>query len=151
MAALAGLMFPTIQKQIVRVRTMTSAKQVASVFQRARLEAVRRNVEGEVEIVGRRVVATVDTVTFFGLLSAGVEFGAPPGETVVDGFAPDDKAVFTVAGGVRDSGAFRIEGPTHNNWVEVRIEPAATGRVEVRKWDGAAFKAQGEGGNSWTW
>jgi type II secretory pathway pseudopilin PulG len=152
-AMMAGLMYPTIQKQLVRVRTMTSAKQVVATFQRARLEAIRRNTPGTVEIdlAGRRVVANVDTVNFVGLLSAGVEFGAPPGEVIVDGFGLSDKANFTIAGGVQEEGAFRIMGPHKLNFVEVRIDPPATARIQVLKWDGSEFRAQGELGVSWTW
>jgi hypothetical protein len=137
----------------MRVRTMTSAKQVASVLQRARLEAIRRNTPGTVEadIANRRVVADVDGITFVGTLSAGVEFGAPAGEPIVYGFGASGKANFTIAGGVEESGAFRIQGPKQKNFVEVRIDPPATARIVVRKWDGTAYRAQGEGGVSWTW
>lgn len=153
MAIMSGLLYPTIQFQLTRVRVMTSAKQVTSVFQRARLEAIRRNTTGtvEIDVAGRRVVGDVDGVAFVGLLSAGVEFGAPPGEVIIDGFGASDAANFTIAGGVLESGAFRIIGPRERNFVEVRIDPPATARVQIRKWDGTAFKAQGEGGVSWTW
>lgn len=152
-ALLAGGLYPTLQFQFARVRTMASAKQVSAVFQRARLEAIRRNTTGvvRIDIANRRVVGDVDGVIFLGLLSAGVDFGAPGGELVVDGFGAAGEAVFTVAGGVEESGAFRIIGPRDNNFVEVRIEPSATARIAIRKWDGTAFKAQGEGGVSWTW
>ncbi|MCH7665678.1 MAG: hypothetical protein IH936_07105 [Acidobacteria bacterium] len=153
MAIMAGLGYPTLQKQLVRVRTMTSARQITATFQRARLEAIRRNAPGvvEIDIPGRRVAADIDGVTFVGLLSAGVEFGAPAGEDIVDGFGASGKANFTIAGGVLESGAFRIVGPHGNNFVEVRIDPPATARIQIRKWDGTAFKAQGQGGVSWTW
>ena len=150
---MAGLGYPALYKQFMRVRTMTSAKQIVSVFQRARLEAIRRNTPGtvEIDIPGRRVVGDVDGVVFVGLLAAGVEFGAPGGELIVDGFGTSGKANFTIAGGVQEEGAFRIIGPNAKNYVEVRIDPPATARIEVRKWDGSNFKAQGEGGDSWKW
>jgi len=152
MAIMAGLLYPTLQFQFARVRTMTSAKQITATFQRARLEAIRRNAPGvvEIDIPGRRVTADVDGVTFVGLLSAGVEFGAPAGEDIVYGFGAGGKANFTIAGGVLESGAFRIVGP-RDNFVEIRIDPPATARIQIRKWDGTAFKAQGQGGVSWTW
>ena len=157
-AIMAGLGYPTLQKQLVRVRTMTSARQITATFQRARLEAIRRNTPGtvEIDIAGRRVVADVDGVTFVGLLAAGVEFGAPSGLVgdIVDGFeVGDGKANFTIAGGVLESGAFRIVGPHGNNFVEVKIDPPATARIQILKWDVGSdtFKAQGEGGVSWTW
>ena len=150
MYIVSGLLFPTIQFQFARARTLTSAKQIASVFQRARLEAIRRNAPGTVELGTRGVVARVDGVEFSAVLAAGVDFGAPAGEPVVDGFGDSDTARFTVAGGVEESGAFRIVGP-RQSFVEVRIDPPATARVELRKWDGNAYRAQREGGVSWTW
>lgn len=147
---MAGVLYPTLQLQMARVRTMTSAKQISAVFQRARLEAIRRNVGGTVGIGSREVVANVDGIQFSGRLSAGVEFGAPAGESIVDGFGVSDQARFTAAGGVEESGAFRIVGP-RDNFVEIRIDPPATGRVVIRKWDGTVFKERREGGVAWTW
>lgn len=152
-AIMAGLGYPTLQKQLVRIRTMTSARQITATFQRARLEAIRRNAPGvvEIDIAGRRVAADVDGITFVGLLAPSVEFGAPAGEDIVYGFGASGKANFTIAGGVLESGAFRIVGPHGNNFVEVRIDPPATARIQILKWDGAKFRAQGELGVSWTW
>lgn len=129
---------------------MTSAKQIAAVIQRSRLEAIRHNTTGQVRLAPRGVEAEVGEVTFSGLLSDGVEFGAPPGEAIVDGFGDSGEARFTIAGGVVESGAFRIAGP-RESFVEVRIDPPATARVEIRKWDGTAFRAQGRGKTSWKW
>lgn len=150
LSLVGGLVYPVLQNQFARVRTMTSAKQIAAVIQRARLEAIRKNTTGSVQIVGRRVEANVAGTSFSGLLSDGVEFGAPSGLAVVDGFGDAKQASFTIAGGVEEMGAFRIVGP-RSSYVEVRVEPAATARVEIRKWNGMKFKAQGEGGVAWTW
>ncbi len=153
---LAGFIVPALQWQIPRWRLLASAQQVSAVFQRARLEAVRRNTPAEVSIVGNRAVATVGTITFEGGLVGGVKFGAPAGHPVVDGFGAADKAVFTVSGTVEEEGAFRLAGQ-RNLFVEVRIAPPSTARVQIRKWDpqeaalDKKWKAQGEGGKSWQW
>jgi hypothetical protein len=42
-------------------------------------------------------------------------------------------------------------GDYRQNYVEVRVATAASGRIELRKWDGSAYRLQGEGGKSWTW
>lgn len=149
---LAGFLMFNFPQFIARTRLLTSAQQVGAIFQRARLEAVRRNQQGEVQIVGDRAVATVGTLIFQANLEGGVVFGAPAGELVVDGFGVADKAIFRVDGTVQDSGAFRLAG-ARNYFVEVRIDPPATARVEVLKWDPASttFKEQGHGGESWEW
>lgn len=129
---------------------MTSAKQIAAAIQRSRLEAIRHNTSGNVRLAVRGVEAQVGDSTFFGMLSDGVEFGAPAGEPIVDGFGDSDEARFTFAGGVVEAGAFRIAGP-RQSFVEIRIDPPATARVEIRKWDGTAFRSQGQGETSWKW
>jgi prepilin-type N-terminal cleavage/methylation domain-containing protein len=148
----AGFLMVNFPQFIARARILTSAQQVGSVFQRARLEAVRRNQQGEVEMAGDRVVATIGALTFEARLEGGVTFGAPAGEPIVSGFGPNGKAIFRIDGLVEEAGAFRLAG--HRDYfVEVRIDPPATARVEVRKWDpvSGTFKAQGEGGESWKW
>ncbi len=42
-------------------------------------------------------------------------------------------------------------GDYRQNFMEVRVATAFSGRIELRKWDGAAYRTQGEGGKSWTW
>jgi prepilin-type N-terminal cleavage/methylation domain-containing protein len=156
LVVLAGFIVPAFQQQIPRWRLLRSANQVASVFQRARLEAVRRNIPAEVAIVGNQAVATVGVpadpgyITFNTVLVGGVRFEAPPTQAIVDGFGAADKAVFTITGTVEEAGAFRLAGQ-RNLFLEVRVAPPSTARVQIRKWDGTSFKAQGEGGQSWQW
>jgi hypothetical protein len=77
----------------------------------------------------------------------------------VDGFVnngaqppPDQQAVFQTDGSVMAAGAFRF-GDSRGNFLEARVEPPATARIEVRKWDDAAtaWHAFGEGGQPWNW
>jgi prepilin-type N-terminal cleavage/methylation domain-containing protein len=42
-------------------------------------------------------------------------------------------------------------GDYRENFVEVRVATAASGRIELRKWDGTAYRLQGEDGKSWVW
>jgi len=68
-------------------------------------------------------------------------------------------AVFEPNGSIRDLGAFRFgDGKTPRaNIFEVRIEPAATARIEIRKWiyggagGGGADVFLPAGGGTWTW
>lgn len=53
-------------------------------------------------------------------------------------------------GSSRASGSFRF-GDVRDNYLEVFIDPPATVRVQVRKWDGADWLTPGEGGKAWEW
>ena len=86
---------------------------------------------------------------------------AAPGQSV-DGLTPSGTlrvAVFQPDGSIEDPGAFRLaDGKTPEaNVFEIRIEPAATARIEIRKWlyggvsgsDPDAFFPAG--GGVWKW
>ena len=59
-------------------------------------------------------------------------------------------AVFDSDGSVREVGAFRT-GDLEKHYLEIRVDPQATARVEIRKWDGAEYLAQGDKGKTWKW
>lgn len=96
------------------------------------------------------------------LLPPGVDFifQATSGLASVDGFSntgnpdpPDDQAIFLPDGSINDAGAFRF-GDQRGNFLEVRVDPPATARIEVRKWTdeaGGVWRSQGEGGATWRW
>jgi type II secretory pathway pseudopilin PulG len=72
----------------------------------------------------------------------------------VEGFVnplplPSQVAFFRIDGTVADDGAFRF-GDARGNFLEARIAAISTARVELRKWDGAVWREQGEHG-AWTW
>jgi len=88
----------------------------------------------------------------------GVEYTAPRTEELIDGFtavAGGRAAIFTDQGAVRDPGALRF-GDRWGNYLEVRVAPAATARVVVRKYrdggggDGGWF-SRAENGGPWEW
>lgn len=94
-------------------------------------------------------------------LPAGVTFSfqAQTDLASVDGFnndgnpdPPDDKAIFMSDGSVLDSGAIRF-GDIRGNFLEARIDPPGTARIELRKWDDAdgEWYAFGEGDKPWRW
>ena len=79
--------------------------------------------------------------------------GAPAGEITVSGLTPvgsEQRAVFDPDGTLRDVGGFRF-ADERGNFLELRIEPAATARIQLRKWDGTDWKANKEGGARWEW
>jgi len=95
-------------------------------------------------------------------LPSGVDFWGPPdatpnGPNAIQGLTADPGggslpkiAVFHSDGSIEDIGAFRF-GDKRGNFLEILVSPQATARFQVRKWDGAAFRTQGENGISWTW
>lgn len=88
-------------------------------------------------------------------LPVGVAFSAPEAQAAVEGFTviadlPSRYAVFREDGSISDVGAFRI-GDERGNYLEIRVAPAATAKVSIRKWDGDAWYLHGENGKTWTW
>lgn len=88
------------------------------------------------------------------------------GADAVDGFTanPEDatlpnQAVFDPNGSIDAVGAFRFTD-TNGNVLEIRVDPQATARLELRKFDPDwtdpsdptnKFRAQREGGTPWNW
>lgn len=184
LAIAMALGIPALAKLITRSRLESSARELAVLTQRARLEAIKRRVQTVVEIDpatgAAEAWADVDGVGVgdppdlvfnpvagelrfttdyrIGRLEprSNVRFDAPGGQAVVDGLtaAPGRQvAVFLPTGAADRSGAFRLADVGGLNFLEVRLEPAGTGRVELRKWDRdqAAWTLQREGGRPWTW
>lgn len=168
---------PTLQHMIYRARIEGFARQASLLFQQCRYEAIKRGVDCVVEfntvrgdVFGyadieadlkfvpdpaatdfRSTDYAVGTIRF----PAGVDFGAPGVQTTVFNFTdlpdlPWNGPVFQSDGSVRIMGGVRF-GDQRGNYLEARVEPAATARVRLRKWDGTAWLAQGEGGKTWEW
>ena len=94
-------------------------------------------------------------------LPGDLSFAGPPANPAVVGFqsAGDDSWVtFNTDGSVPQIGAFRVADP-RGNFLEVRVGPAATAKIQVRKWnedlavnvDGTHWFSQDEGGAPWIW
>lgn len=99
---------------------------------------------------------TVDDVRLATLATPNlVSFGGPPEDAAaVAGFGAAG-AVFRPDGSVEQQGAVRLGDPK-GNFLEVRVAPAATARVVLRKWaadegGGGAWREAGEGGQPWQW
>ncbi len=88
--------------------------------------------------------------------------GGPAGDpAIIDGFdggAPIATATFRPDGTVDNAGAIRL-ADGRDNFLEVRIAPQGTARIELRKWDdsrppneqGSNWYARREGGQAWRW
>ncbi len=90
-------------------------------------------------------------------LSGRVQMAGPGAQPAVDGLSVDPKghrvAVFEPTGAAASVGGMRFADPAGLNFLEVRIEPAGTGRIEIRKWnrDKTAWLGRREGGIPWEW
>ncbi len=155
MAIVAALVFPTFQRQIPRSRMLSAARQTTALLQRARLDAIRYSREARVAINGDRLEVSIATTpareyAYDVRTTPGVDFRAPAGQTVVDGFGLTDEAIFTPTGAAIERGAFRL-GDERGNFLEVVLDPPGTGRLRTRKWDGDSFEEHGQGGVKWIW
>jgi len=91
---------------------------------------------------------TTDEVLWRHNLPTGISFAMPQSQSVVDGFTPvagGNVGILLPDGSIRDIGAIRF-GDQWENYLEVRVEPAATARVSVRKYL-APGGGNGGGGN----
>lgn len=168
---------PTFLGTLTRTRLTGSSRQLATLFQVARLEAIKRSalVKVSYDTTLRRFYAFVDDDRD-GVEDAGERRLADvvdlpnrvifrgPGESSPNGAESIDNwdtaagvvspygPSFQFDGSVDLPGAFRIadSGP---NVLEVRVETAATGRVVLKKWDATASKffANGENDTQWKW
>lgn len=90
-------------------------------------------------------------------LPNGIHFQGPGGTGGVSGLTPNpggsslpNLAVFMPNGSIDVPGAFRL-ADERGNFLEVQAAPQATARIELRKWNGTVWQAQGEGGETWDW
>jgi prepilin-type N-terminal cleavage/methylation domain-containing protein len=162
-AAIAmGLGIPALHNFIVRSRTEGAAREASMTLQRCRLEAIKSNREVIAHLDGNEIVCFVDAdrdqtfnpdasapyrtadwiVSEAGLTSDKLAFRDPDNDeddASLGGFAEAwgkdgaiRGAVFQPNGSVAEQGAFRI-ADVRSNFLEVRVAPAATGRIEIRK------------------
>lgn len=159
---------PALDRAIYSARVRSAIQDISSQTRAARLEAVKRSRRSYVvadfatnEVVVWREDDGTDTLTAGDALIrriplARLDFWGPAdadpeGPDAVLGFVAQT-LTFLPNGAALNAGAFRF-GDGRGNFIEVRIEPAATGRVSVRKWneDDSAWREQGEEGESWEW
>ena len=168
--------FPALQNMIARSRLEGTAREVGVIMQQARFAAIKNNTR-----VAVRADTDIGLISAFrdredppspvegtqdgGELTVGPEGGfplpnglllvGPPGDALgVSGFPTSGNhgwVTFLADGSVKQEGAFRI-ADRRGNYLELRVEPRATARVQMRKWDAAtsAWRTQGEKG-AWTY
>lgn len=173
---------PFLSKQIQRSKLIGVAQQAAGMMRQARMDAIKRSqcsmvridpAGGRLEVLSDRdgncLPSAPDERIGELILPNSVSFTSPCGVDAgsVRGLTPivgqPSVAVFRSDGSALDPGAFRFEavelGGAAPNYLEVLLSPAATARVQVRKWKGGSggdcdddllWHTNGEGG-SWQW
>lgn len=174
---------PYLATQIQRSKLIGAANQGSGLMRLARMDAIKtsRCAMVAIEPAARRMVAlsdrdgdclpsAPDVRLSEVVLPTSVEFSSPcgTGAASVRGLTPvasnPSVAVFRGDGSALDTGAFRIGaaelGGRATNYLEVIVSPAATARIQLRKWrgglggdcdDDANWHSNGEGGGAWTW
>lgn len=179
LGVLLALGLPSLWNLVSRRKLDSYAHTAGSVMQHARYEALKRGTSAVVALDGREIVAFADvhgalptdppdgfftpdgsapngTDYEIGRQSVpdGVVMEGPGGSAGVNGFTDvgggERRAIFDPDGSIRETGALRMRDE-RGNFLEVRVEPQATARIELRKWDGSNWRAQGEGGSTWDW
>jgi prepilin-type N-terminal cleavage/methylation domain-containing protein len=172
---------PILQRTIERAKLEGQARTLSVLAAQARAAAITNNVETVVLFDGTEFVSfadlhgsaatdppdgqfnpitgsdyrTTDWEVGRQPLADSLDAGGPSGDSAaVAGFTnpgrPDQRAIFNPDGSLMEVGAFRLRD-RRGNFLEVRMEPKATGKVTLRKWDGSAWREQDEGGAAWEW
>jgi prepilin-type N-terminal cleavage/methylation domain-containing protein len=158
--------FPALLNMIRRSKVETVIREAAMEARAARLEAIKHSVDtfAQADLTGRRLVVwrdagaegftpgTDEQVREL-LLPAGMSFQGPPGDSAPSvELPPEAYFTFKSTGEADVKGGIRI-ADDHGNYFEVRVDPAATAKVTLLKWDNSAsaWKTQGEDGKRWTW
>lgn len=170
--------YPALLNTLNRVKLTGIARETSILMQQARMEAVKRGLNTEVLYLDQAscagglgcfiaftdidgdgaFIAGIDDVVGRIPLPNGVELKAP-GEVAEAAGAIDlwdvggdanDGPVYNTDGSVEKAGAFRL-GDGRGNYLEVRIEFAGTGKPTLKKWNGSAWKENGEDGVTWEW
>jgi prepilin-type N-terminal cleavage/methylation domain-containing protein len=168
---------PSLLSMVHATKMRGIAQEISVLLRLARIDAVKTSAQAVVQIVpstgtvpghlqafsdrnsdgqwsdGEPVLAT-----FF--LPTGVTFEDQAGKLdkdSVEGFSPDplagpSLAIFQRDGAIAAIGGFRF-ADTYNHYMEVHVEPQATARIEVRKYEAGSGKyvPNGDNGKAWTW
>ncbi len=167
---------PAFLKMMNRFKLTGTTRELASLMQAARYEAIKMNAPSQVnyDATSNRFIAFVDLdrnnvqSTADRILAASVmvprkvEFWGPPdvaanGVNAIDGW--DDNTptarlgpIFSPDGSADRVGAYRLKD-SNDNFLEVRVETPATGRIVLKKYFPAdtAFFLNGESDHKWVW
>jgi prepilin-type N-terminal cleavage/methylation domain-containing protein len=175
MLVLATLGIPALQNALHQSKMRGMVQEISIALRLARIDAIKTG-QSVVQIVpstGPGVLPLVrafsdrnsdgrldatDPVLASFYLPTGVSFEDNNGmldKDSVEGFSTDpaggpNMAIFLRDGSIDKIGGFRISDPNGNR-MEVHVEPAATARIEVRKFETGKYVPNGDNGKAWTW
>jgi len=165
---LLGVGIPALQQMILRSQLEGAVRQTSTMMVGARFQAIKTGdpVIVQIDTATNEILSFVDSdasgvfevgerMLQVAQLGSGVSFEAPPTEAVIDGFTVVGSvgtAQFDSDGSAAATGAFRF-ADARGNFMEVRVEPRASAKVQLQKWDEdeGEFLAQGEKGKTWVW
>lgn len=161
---------PALRETIQRARFVSFVETTSALMQRARFTAIKENQDAVVlaDSTGSQIVAFVDVPQGLNppnraldagervlgrlLLPNRIELAAPGTEAVID-FSVTDGPIFRPDGSVEEQGGIRFSDD-RGNFLELRVDPPATSRIEIRKWEEVggtgAWYPKGEGAK-WKW
>lgn len=166
---------PAFLGMLNRYKLTGTTRQVSALMQAARMEAIKMNAPAQVnyDATENKFFAFVDldrdnalaappdrilvasAVVPLKVYFQGPGDGAPNGANAIDGW--DDAPVrsgpiFNPDGSADRVGAYRFKY-IGENYLEVRVETPATGRIVLRKRDrdDGVFYLNGESGHKWVW
>ena len=149
--------YPELLKYHIRSQLEGVTRETSFVLQRAKYQAIKDSQPVQVcaDTAGRVVTGLGRTIE----LPESVSFGAPASEApTLTGdcfvFRPDGSVDF-LPDRPGEPEAFRF-ADVRGNFLEVRVAPRATARVQVRKWDetaepGQQWQTRDQGGKAWEW
>jgi prepilin-type N-terminal cleavage/methylation domain-containing protein len=152
---LALVSYPELAKYYTRSQLEGTAQQLALMAQKARFQAIRNNQTASVcadtatkQVTGK--LGTTDNAWF--TLPKAVNFGAPAPQLAITLTVTPNCFTFNTDGSVVEAGSFRFVD-NKANYLELRIDPQATARVQVRKWNDTdnAWYTRNQGGKAWQW
>jgi len=150
------LSYPELAKYYTRSQLEGTTQQLALMMQQARYQAIRLSpLTSSVcaDTANRQVVASQGALQISQLpLPKSISFGAPPPQAAITLVVTPNCFTFNSDGSVAEVGSFRLVD-NNANYLEVRIDSAATARVEVRKWDSTdnQWYTRNQGGKAWEW
>jgi prepilin-type N-terminal cleavage/methylation domain-containing protein len=182
LSVIATMGYASLIPVLKRQKLIGAAREGANAMRQARAEAVKRGLPAGVaqDFAGRRLVVfrdvdndgaytAADPIIAHYPLTAGVLMLGPGDTTAspvnaswgfgeISGSSSPGTVVFNSVGATAATGAFRYSD-AEGNYLEARVDPAASGKVSLRKYtpggsdvnDIANWKEQGAGGVKWQW
>jgi prepilin-type N-terminal cleavage/methylation domain-containing protein len=149
------LSYPELAKYYTRSQLEGTTQQLALMMQKARYQAIKTSQQTTVcaDTTLNQVTASQGTTTLSQVaLPKSVSFGAPAPQAAITLVVTPNCFTFNADGSVAEAGSFRVVD-NNANYLEVRVDPQATARVEVRKWNttDSAWYTRDQGGKAWEW